>query len=514
MFQILFADSGLPASEIKYESANAANDAARELRGSSGQKIKIARIVTEAWRLREASRLASGEYASLPHWWIDAGWWKDSAPEKDHFLHMAEDGKRVAFTESPEKGESDKQLTMSATKYLARYFSESLAGEEIAALGIRLVPNDHEMRVSFDPEDFARIYENMNHPYSCMRHSMDHFRTSKHPAYVYGAGDLQIAWIQDGTDTRFDGARAVIYPQAKRYPLIYGTTPEHTNALAKHLMDAGYEQGNLTGAKMLRIEEDDGFIVPYLDGCVKNAEDDGEYLIISRDGSIDCETTSGISRSESRYTCDNCGSGMDEEECNSVQGDSWCDSCYSNSTVYCERTEESFPDSENMVEVYVSSRYGRGELSQTWCEDAAHSDAFECDRTGNYYSSDDFTAVEVNCASGDVQTWCSEMTEGDFFHCGFSGEDYSHGDFTSIEVTTRNGDETWCEEASENDRFTCEDCGEVFSTDMRAKRGLIRLDVCEDCEDSREDESEDAQGFVSAPCKGLIQDTRQIELAL
>jgi hypothetical protein len=57
---------------------------------------------------------------------------------------------------------------------------------------------------------------------------------------------------------------------------------------------AGYSRGNRhdawDGARLLRVEEDESFVVPWLDPPMESVSDDGEHLIIDCSGDICCHT--------------------------------------------------------------------------------------------------------------------------------------------------------------------------------------------------------------------------------
>jgi hypothetical protein len=278
MYMILDATSGaaLPGVSL-FDSPQAANAAAKQIAKATGLKTRIKPVVKDEWRKREAERLKDGTYKLLPDWWTDDVWWAGSMPSKDHYAHLSSDSTRIAFTESPEKGAADRQLTMSPSAYLGRFFSNVLGGYEISTISTKLLYGDVEVKYSRAPEDFERVYENQNvfHSHSsnesCMRYERDYFQSKSsghHPAYVFGAGDLAIAWIEDKSSSDFKiKARAVVYPDKMTYVRTYGISEEMNMVLINALEAAGYKKGRgFAGARLLKIECEGGLVMPYIDG--------------------------------------------------------------------------------------------------------------------------------------------------------------------------------------------------------------------------------------------------------
>jgi hypothetical protein len=166
---------------------------------------------------------------------------------------------------------------MAPSSYLGRFFGNTLGGYEISTIATKLLHGDVEVKYSREPEDFERVYENQEvfHSHSsnpsCMRYERDYFQSKSsghHPAYVFGAGDLAIAWIEDKSTSDFKiKARAVVYPDKMTYVRTYGVSEEMNMVLANALGAAGYKRRNdLAGARLLKIECKGGLVMPYIDG--------------------------------------------------------------------------------------------------------------------------------------------------------------------------------------------------------------------------------------------------------
>src|SRR5215218_10534460 len=137
------------------------------------------------WEEREELRLRDGTYEKLP--------W-DLEPIPQHYAHFSvDDGAKVAFTPSPEKGMVDIQVRMKPGRYLTKFYPQ-LTADDVRRLAIAL---DKQLDVKFavTAEDIVRVYN--NGPSSCMSHPAAHFECGpdRHPCEVYGDSDLQLAYL-------------------------------------------------------------------------------------------------------------------------------------------------------------------------------------------------------------------------------------------------------------------------------------------------------------------------------
>jgi hypothetical protein len=327
-------------------------------------------VPDKRWREREAGRLSNGTYISLP-------WFLKSIP--DHYAHIAEgDGKMVAFTETPEKGEIDRQTRMKPGRYLTRFYPH-LSPDEVRDLAIAL-ERSVGMQLATTPDEIEQVYK--HGPHSCMAGESRDFNSPVHPARVYGAGDLAVAYLSTTaiTDPDFHAtARAVVWPEKKLYSRLYGDGPR----LEKALTAAGYQPGRLYGAKLLRIPHREAFVCPYID-ATPYVVDRGEHLEI-----IDprltrttnyflAESTDGLIGYADTIECDNCGDAVDGDGIVSVRIDrythqNWCEGCRANSAFLCHGYDE-WVSSEVTAEYEVtlttlSGRRPTYTYSELWCED-------------------------------------------------------------------------------------------------------------------------------------------------
>jgi predicted RNA-binding Zn-ribbon protein involved in translation (DUF1610 family) len=231
--------------------------------------------------------------------------------------------------------------------------------------------------------------------------------------------------------------------------------------------------------------------MPYIDGddkCVSDQPDGGRFFITtSTYGDYSADSTGGtieVGRSSSRYTCDNCGDGIHEDdEQFTVDGDAvWCMSCYDNEAFTCERSGESFSNSygdPTTVNRRERRLYGphAGEwrtLTEMWSRDVAERYAFHCDHTDEWYCQRSYSSIDVT-------------------------------------TNTRRGGETWCQEACEDDYFTCPDCGDHFAIDMAHPDSLHTGQLrCVDCHNEHIADME-ARG---EPQPTFVADPNQIALPL
>lgn len=85
------------------------------------------------------------------------------------------------------------------------------------------------------------------------------------------------------------------------------------------------------------------------------------------------------------------------------------------SAFFCENRNEYYPDSDDAVQVKMCAR--RGYDFETWCLEAAESDAFKCDHSGHWFCNENYTCVDVE---GD--NVCLEYSEGEIHYWESDGE--------------------------------------------------------------------------------------------
>jgi hypothetical protein len=274
------------------------------------------------WRKRELAKIQR----AVP--WFDADWWYDSEYYTMHYPYPSEaEPSMVAFTPSEGWGHEDRQLRMRPGKYLSRYFSDVLSEAQIQQYalawdGVFSVP---ELEFAHTPDEIADVYR--GGPNSCM--SYDFNNLPMHPCATYGAGDLAVAYIRNGSNGIT--GRTVVWPEHKIYVCIYGDIDRMLAALDA----AGYTQGSIVGARLLREPYGREFVAPYLDGDCDSLRDDGEYLIVDWDGPLHARETNGTA--EPTMQCSHCDESVHEEDAvGGPDGNPYCPDCHSDLFVACD----------------------------------------------------------------------------------------------------------------------------------------------------------------------------------
>lgn len=358
--------------------------------------------VAVTWQEREAAKFADGSYSPVP--WDGEAWFSRSA----HYVHLStvQPGK-VAFTADDTKGASDVQTVMAPGRYLNRFWSEVLTPAQIGtwAATVGNGSDDDGFRLAHSPEDIADVYK--RGPRSCMSGSS--FDSSVHPCSIYGAGDLALAYLVDGDTVT---ARALVWPDKLRSSRVYGDITRMKVALEAR----GYvDTYDFDGARLLRIEERGGFVVPYIDrGGVH--DDGGEFLTMAQhDGNVGCQNQNGISDDEETFHCEYCEENFASDDYFtyvSSLGYSVCECCIDNFTeCECCQRHTSYTTS-------VVMSVGRwGNNFDEVCEHCLENGDFSfVDSESAYYSSelvtgcdachDTFVADDCHTSEHDDETRC------------------------------------------------------------------------------------------------------------
>jgi hypothetical protein len=367
------------------------------------------------WREREMARFVDGTYKRVP--WPDWVLWELESKLPDHYLHISvKDPTKVSYTETPEKGEIDRQSApMLPGRYLERFarhwsrpqqlqFYEGgtreglvpegepwLDAKQIRQYAAMLLPPD-PLKFATTPDEIERVY--VEGPNSCMSHGANSFDSSCHPVRVYGAGDLAVAYLAVGGTI---SGRALCWPEKKLYGRIYGD--EHRMEVA--LSDAGYTYGSLAGAKLLKIEDEDGIVCPYIDrdGYV---EDCGDHLRISRHGGLDAQYTNGLLQ-ERGDPCECCATPVADEDALYLRDTRYCERCYDSNTFYCDGYDERYHNDD-----YAGGCEGIGAI----CQDYYDAYCYTCDHTDRIYVTEDNPPTDV-----DGETWGPRAVSRDAVQC-------------------------------------------------------------------------------------------------
>lgn len=352
------------------------------------------------WKHREARRLKDGTYQRLP---FDIEPWYGKGPgPKEHYAHISKgDPSKIAYTESKEKGEKDVQVRVKPGRYLQKFYGEILTDDEIRehATTIKKAVPDYEFGIATTPDDIENVYR--NGPDSCMAYGISSYEADTHPARVYGAGDLGVAYIErKGRYT----ARALCWPSRKVYGRIYGDSYR----LEEQFADMGWTTdvgdyndgvGIFAGARLLKIEQHycgrNYFVVPYVDWH-RTLREEGDYLVLCSDreeGPVTTGNTNGLVEICRGTKCPHCG-GWSETEFTLIEdiNQEWCDSCSTLRTWTCGRCSS----------VNGGSRGLRDSEDGAVCHDCKNN-YFNCDDCSSYYRLENGERSKLLNSDGEIE---------------------------------------------------------------------------------------------------------------
>jgi hypothetical protein len=363
--------------------------------------MAIVKEVTKNWRIRESERFINGDYERVP--WSGQSWFNNHPQYGDlHYPHISveSDACLVAFTSDEDKGENDRQTTMKPRRYLQKFFKEYLMGdaygygEQDATSIIEEFATKFEVAVAkptpyfaFDRYHIRLIFELSHHTVarSCMTHSVDSYSTGNiHPTEVYGAGDIAVAYLIDPSDKEHKKviARALVYWDKKIFSRVYPTNGDNgwDRKLKGALIDRGFQQGNLVGAKLLRLENRRGDIIcPYLDGISSVDADRANFLYIDHCGDARAENTNGLLNIGEYFYCECCENDLQgEAENHDSDGNDICQGCYDEYFFHCDSCDETafYEDSADVDGV-------------RFCRTCVVTEAFVCSDCNDYRRNDE-----------------------------------------------------------------------------------------------------------------------------
>jgi hypothetical protein len=265
-----------------------------------------------------------------------------------------------------------------------------------------------ELKFARAPADIVRIYQ--NGPRSCMSGSANEYSTRTkgkhfHPCEVYGKseafdGDLTLAYLESKNGVM---SRCLVWEEKKQHGRIYGDA----TLLNRELKALGYTASGFNGAKIAKIpvgKPSAGvFLMPYIDGWSSVLKRDGHFLLsngLHLDSSerrkaryATCCNTNGVTDGAApTIECEGCGDEIEEDNAHNVAHHGhYCENCYNETFIYCERTgQDQLQDgSEEVVyRRYVGRTTGVHWHTQHWCADAVEQDAFQCPIDGAWFSND------------------------------------------------------------------------------------------------------------------------------
>ena len=454
MFTLINIESATLLSErITMDDGRKAARAARLLSLKTKQRFQPRKIesatVDTAWHKREEERFLSGEYIPLASELTIAANIFETKTNSKLFAHISKKNPSlIAYTKDAIKGAQDKQSLLSIEAFVKLVCPNN--SQEIHDYLIKLQTNHAKahapqpFKLATTPDDIEQVYTNYDESKekvagSCMRYGRDELNFSNRnwpkvngerfqPVRVYGAGDIAVAYMTNGDGETI--ARALCWPDKKLYSRMYADNDSLHNALQA----AGYEKSyyynsdkskSFIGARLLKIESDNGeLIAPYLDE-LGYIDDSGDYLTMTSYSEHECRELTGTVKGEPEPTpesdescCEHCGDSYDADDLTMVytdsrqrSGEAWCDHCRSNNAFYCEGEREYFSDSVDHTIVndeYYTSRYAENY--------ASYCDYYE------EYTFGDLTTVIVD-SDGETQNWSEGAIESHAYK--YNGDYYS-----------------------------------------------------------------------------------------
>ena len=356
---------------------------------------------------RERYKFAQNEWDVVP--WANQSWWEMSPFKYLHGLHMSKETPgNVAFAENPTKRGQERYTSMKAGRYLTRFFGGTLSDGDIKMWAEKcaasVVPLTLEFIGSNDPTGWMEVYH--DGPDSCMSGESSECVA----VYAHDKSVLRLAYVTKGNDIV---GRCIVREDTtpKQYIRVYPNTDSTENqkvstGLTSLLQDAGYVPGSLHGVLLKATRTgsyDENYMMPYLDygnssrGCMcVTLTDDEKYFRVTRDG-IDAQSTSGYINVTPQVTCEDCDDSMNEDETNHVEYNdrTVCESCLCNNYnhAYGRRGNQMWASTDDCVENQSDGEY----YIEMYAND---NDVYQCDVSGNWYSSGDM----VNTSRGMVHT--------------------------------------------------------------------------------------------------------------
>ena len=382
------------------------------------------------WRDRECERMKERQ---LPVWHKEPFWEKHVEMHGDHFVHVSgKDRRLLAYTSSYDKGNRDIQTPIKPGRYLRQYFGEILSEKRIAFMAAWQVsgqrPEDASEKdillFAKTPDEIAEVY--VKGPSSCM--DGWHFGNfENHPARVYGAGDLAVAYIEreDDAGRKKIVARCLVWPEKKVAGRVY-PTPEQwvedrytsqndaiavQNSLSALLKGAGYtfltEDGSFDGARILKLRNGENWVMPYLDNRYGFDRHSKDFWVLCQKGKYHSSTPDGLfALANSTYCrCIGCLNYIEEEK--------------------------------DAVHIYQSwdSKFQRPTGRMAYCcECASRIGSFVCSQTGVIYSNAHTTSTTMPDGGVVEGNWYDHQ----FYVSSFSGQRFNRR--TDPPVTIYNGD--------------------------------------------------------------------------
>jgi hypothetical protein len=240
--------------------------------------------VAENWRSRESHRFINNRYKPVP--WVQ-GKVAGFRYIPDHYPHVnPENNEMLSYTPNERFGKEDRKLTVRPGKYLRKHFPKMSDKAIEQAAAIWKSEFSLELKVATTRKKIRWVYQ--KGPNSCM--SGDFLvrigSKSYHPAEVYAAGDLGVAYAIKESNPDYPIARCLCLPNEK---LFSGSMYGDYESLTALLLDAGWGKARMdawVGKKLLKITSGGDILMPYIDVNEEVTEFDDHFKLGSMRGGI------------------------------------------------------------------------------------------------------------------------------------------------------------------------------------------------------------------------------------
>jgi len=321
---------------------------------------------------------------------------------------------KISVWQSLEHRDNDRVTAMKPARAFSLMFPE-LDHKTIIQLNDQYLqefaPREFTIHVSKEAEHFKDAYAGKQSPnenidttpyrkhlaHSCMRYDFDHL--PMHPAEAYASGDFTIVYALDQND--LVAGRCVVYtnnvpPQAGP---VYGVSEQAIDCIEERLAQMGARTGHdasWIGAKLKRVEYDDGFVGPYLDLTPQSLDDMGDHLVVARCGEIDASVYQGILGGH-HTSCSQCNENLSEDEYwySEHTSEHYCESCYYDEHVYCDYWQETVHVDQTIV-CYRVGYGGQHEAVQVYEGIIHDGDVFIMCTDDEYWHTDDVVYCECD----------------------------------------------------------------------------------------------------------------------
>jgi hypothetical protein len=368
---------------------------------SSRDQYRIKHWPSEAWRYLQREKFETRQVT--PPLWQDEPWYKERIEDIGAYACVdPNDTSLLSYFPTPAKGAKGQAQSAKPGVFLKKFFGDILTDKDIKRLTDRhreTFGSVAELKWARTPEEIVKVYTQQAGFTSCMQYPANRFRHG-HPVQVYGAGDLAVAYIEQGELLL---ARAVVWEAKKKVGRVYGDGALLRKALKEYGIpteSSNSKFDNMYGARLLyKPLPDNAVMAPYVD-CLDGVQADVE------DGYLVLKDNKGPTAQYVLYY--DCGISPSREKCECCTG--WSGSPY---------------------RAYVESAPLTASLYCTPCIQTFCFEAFE----SNYFRKDKFTQ-----SKGVYREWswsrgahidrpiivCEERPPVAFFKSGYSGVWYQN----------------------------------------------------------------------------------------